>query len=820
MHLKNVTLELSSKPFRDESEATMYAVCRRMFTQWKPLTDAADAVSVMLWTSDGSEIFEYSGDLSQTFEWAYWAGCANHTPCPENATERQKHQTHHYPVKVVPDAGPRSYAWLKRLIEVVRETGAEIARKPIRIGATYDNGPEFAISNFKYRKHPESCLGHTMFANSVVTCTARFHADSERYAAYPDGIPEGTSVGTFLAKQYKAMEKDLGFDYLWLSNGMGFGTETWGITGMLFDKHAFHPEKAGEAAELMLSFWKDFFDAYPECVVETRGSNCSAGLEIATDACPIRELYGKYRIAPPVNSPWAALNFNTGLEIVAWMSHIAELPDDRLPFRYYIHDPWFCNSPWLDRYAREPWDLYPVLAVSRIDDNGRTVSANSVALLSVDSTWGEQPDQVPHEVIPHLFEAFDHAPDRPSPLVWVYPFDEYTDHVRGANPRPDIVFTEEMFIGECVQEGLPLNTVVSTRIFRRLTAEKNPALKGKILVVPVSAADGANMDALEAHLASGGKILFYGVMQGAPERVKALLQLRADTAISGDVAVETRMKGDGCPEEFPSTVHILPQYSCGGLTEVPAEGASFRTRAVAHCGGEERVVALSRRLENGAEIGFVRAVLPASNDIWDGRNFDYAKDGEIFPVLRLLRDLAGEFGWRFGCVLRSAESKVPRTSVSRHDNAFFFSIYAPDTTAEMHVNTPYGVPLVIEGETWIDGSGNGVWHPEKSWRKECRCFVKQSESSVVSLKLQPQSYPYYSRCGHLMCSGLKNAEIRFFPPLAAEETPEVVCAPDVGVYNIFDKMPVPLEWEHTPDGPCIVVRNVSGRLMFSMVART
>ena len=70
------------------------------------------------------------------------------------------------------------------------------------------------------------------------------------------------------------------------------------------------------------------------------------------------------------------------------MSHIAELPDDRLPFRYYIHDPWFCNSPWLDRYAREPWDLYPVLAVSRIDDNGRTVSANSVALLSVDSTWG------------------------------------------------------------------------------------------------------------------------------------------------------------------------------------------------------------------------------------------------------------------------------------------------------------------------------------------------------------------------------------------------------------------------------------------------
>ena len=89
--------------------------------------------------------------------------------------------------------------------------------------------------------------------------------------------------------------------------------------------------------------------------------------------------------------------------------------------------------------SREPWDLYPVLAVSRIDENGRTVTANSVALLSVDSTWGELPDQVPREVIPHLFEAFDHAPDQPSPLVWVYPFDEYTDHVRGANPRPPCI---------------------------------------------------------------------------------------------------------------------------------------------------------------------------------------------------------------------------------------------------------------------------------------------------------------------------------------------------------------------------------------------
>ena len=252
MHLKNVTLELSSKPFTDESEATMFSVCRKMFTQWLDLIRSADQVSVMLWIADGSEIFEYTGDLNQRFEWAYWCGCANHCPQPEHPTERMKRNTHIFPVKYRADAAPRPYSWLKRLIEVLRETGTEITGKAVRIGATYDNGPEFAISPFKYKKHREIAQAHTIYPNSFVTCTARLHADPQPYAAFPDGIPEGTSVGTFLGRQFRVFAKDLGFDYLWLSNGMGFGTETWGITGMLFDKHAFHPEKAKEEARKAL----------------------------------------------------------------------------------------------------------------------------------------------------------------------------------------------------------------------------------------------------------------------------------------------------------------------------------------------------------------------------------------------------------------------------------------------------------------------------------------------------------------------------------------------------------------------------------------
>ena len=37
--IKNITLELSGKAFTDDSQFTMYNVCRKMFTQWKLLTD-------------------------------------------------------------------------------------------------------------------------------------------------------------------------------------------------------------------------------------------------------------------------------------------------------------------------------------------------------------------------------------------------------------------------------------------------------------------------------------------------------------------------------------------------------------------------------------------------------------------------------------------------------------------------------------------------------------------------------------------------------------------------------------------------------------
>ncbi len=806
MNLKKVTLELSSKPFRDESETTMRKVAETMFSQWKILTDGAEAVSILLWIADGSEILEYGGSLDQKFEWAYWCGVANHCPRPENPTERQKRNSHRYPVKYDSSAGPRPYSWLKRLIEVLREVGKAVTGKEIRIGATFDNGPEFAISEFKYKKHPEIMLGNTMFPKSNVVCNSRLHRDDTPYAAFPDGIPEGTSLGHFLGAQFRCFAKDLGYDYIWLSNGMGFGQETWGITGALFDKKQWHPEKADDAKRTMLQFWNDFTEACPGMEIETRGSNFSAGTEISTDAAPLKELYENHVIAPPVNSPWAALNYQSGLEIAAWMSHIAELPDDRIPYRFYAHDPWFMNSPWLDRYGRQPWDIYQPLSVSRIGEDGRVESANTIAILSVDDTFGRMPDRVPREVIPHLLAAAsDEAPDQPGPLLWIYPFEEYADLTFGEHRRPDLVFAEEQFIGEAIQGGLPLNTVVSTRIFRMMMQINDSIAKKCLLVVPASAEKS-----ILPYLDRCGDVLFYGTLDSASEELRNLLDVKIGEPISGEVHIRTGNSGDRYAVPPPDRSFILPQFLGGGLTETLPPDSDANILAEASRNGQVRALAWTRIRSGGSKIGFVRAVLPLDPEVRPDRSLNQLPADRVYPVENLPRLILPEFGWCIRCSAKKPDSELPRTTISRHDQAFHFSIFARDTTSTMEMGTPVGAPIGTEMETLISDS-LAHWTPGKFERYECRCFAKQKAESVVSCKIGTAEFPTYQ--GRINYHGFNDAEVRFFPPAEALDSLEVLLdEKNIPQWEHLNHQPVPLEWEENPLGKCLIFRHVTGCL--------
>ena len=57
-----------------------------------------------------------------------------------------------------------TYKTLKKIISIIKIVGLKITGKQIRVGATFDPGPEFAKSEFKFVKHEEICTGNTMGA--------------------------------------------------------------------------------------------------------------------------------------------------------------------------------------------------------------------------------------------------------------------------------------------------------------------------------------------------------------------------------------------------------------------------------------------------------------------------------------------------------------------------------------------------------------------------------------------------------------------------------------------------------------------------------
>ena len=462
---KSINLEISLKPFKQTDDAYIRGVCKQVFAQWQPLLKGREDISIMIWAADGSEILDYAGRLEDEFEWCRFLGVAN---CPLiKEGEHTSISSHARCQNYMENAPKMTYAILKKIVQTFKEEGKlAFPESSIRVGATFDIGPEFAISDFKYNRHNEICRGEMLSGLGFVDATARLNADSRYYAAYPEGIPEGEPFGRFLGKQANCFLKDLGFDYLWLSNGLGYSADPWQKTGKIFDGEKYYPEKLALTKERVFEFWKLFREGCPDLPLETRGTNNSVGIDFASDAVPLYDIYNAdLNIVAPPNSPWAALNDNFGLEMMGHMTRIAELPNGQFPFRYYLHDPWFINSPWYDRYDGSPCDIYLPMAISRIDENGEVMTANKFNILTIDNSYGDMPDSCVNEPLPHLLKAEKDSPDEPAPFVWVYPMREYTtscdaDLLREMN-------LGDNFICDAINDGLPLCCVTSTDNFLR-----------------------------------------------------------------------------------------------------------------------------------------------------------------------------------------------------------------------------------------------------------------------------------------------------------------------------------------------------------------
>lgn len=791
--LRCVTLEMSLKPFKDGFDAAnVERVCRELFRQWDALTRHADNVQVMLWSSDGSEILEYAGDLDAGMEWGKYIGGANRHAVIANDPEGKALHSRSYDYCAnPPHLTLRAY---REVVATIRRVGREVSGKPVRIGATFDPGPEFARSRFKYEWHPEICMGGSMGAATFACCYATLQGDRRRYAGFPQGIPDGLPFGTFLGRQARLFLGAMGFDYLWLSNGFGFGMETWGVKGAVFDGAAYHPERRHECGAKIREFWRLLRAELPDLPLETRGTNLLTGTDIGGDGVPLREIYrGGYGLQAPPNSPWAALDHDFGLELTGWMSHVAELPADNpaFLFRYYIHDPWWLNSPWLDRYGREAHDIFLPGAVARLGADGRVGIPDRINLLSVDDSYGDLPVRVPNEVIPHLLECRRSAPDEAGPLVWAYPFDEYHDHAFGPDAAVDEPWFGDWLVHSAINQGLPLNTVATVANLLAHPA----AVDGRIVVTPVPRA-GDPMDlALPGLLQRGIRVLLYGPTAHASPGLRALIGVELAEPLGGDCRIELAVADDACDAAAPTLVRHRDIPNLGGCSEVPA-GAEVL--ASLERDGRRRVAAARSR---DGRIAWVRGTNCCAYRSGHLPTPDPA--AETWPAERLLRLALRSFGWSIGMRRSRPDQPGHTVTVHRSGNGFWFAGLARSANVPLRLRTPDGAPLLLGHEAWLEG-GHARYHLPRAWRRECRVFVDQARDGEVACV--EGTHEEMGTVRRFWVRGLDDATVVIYPE--SGRTARLLVDPP---WPYFIGTPV----EHAVEdgGRRIVCRHVTGDLM-------
>lgn len=818
--MRNLNLEISLKPFFALDEAGIRSVCDHALAQWEPLVREARSVSVMFWTGDGSELLDYDGKLETEFEWARFLGNANaflHPTIPSDPEGKSLHAKC-YPYRE--DATTLlTYGRLKTIARIWREA-ITAKDKQARIGTTFDAGGEFSPSTFKYQRHREICLADTMGKASFVCCYGVLNADDRPYAGFPKGIPQDTTLGTFIGRQFHHFATDLGFDFLWLSNGFGFGMETWATIGPLFDGKTFKPELAPETRDKITGFWRDFRRECPGFDLMTRGTNLGTGTDLSSDATPLRDIYeGGFNTEPPPNSPWAALNGDFGLEMTGYMTRIAELPPGKgALFRFYIHDPWWLNSPWLDRYERQPHDIYLPLSIARIDSAGSVEPPQNVSMLTLDDSYGRMPDVVPQEVNPHLLRAWSERPDSPGPIVWLYPFDELHEAMFGPSPAPERLFHIDWFVREALNDGAPINTIVSTRSWRALGERVKDVFAGRTVITPAPL-DSAGEQLLLDWADAGGRLLVYGPLSRAP-RLRARLNLAEATPIEGEMRVATTLSVIDATAPAADRYPHQSIVSGGGLGEVPANGITPLATATSES-GETR--ALAARVGN---IDWLRGPLPMQ--LKEGSHLPVCEPAATtYPLASLVRRLLADAGWHIAFTVQqntvrtgtpekparpddfaARQRTIPTLALHRHTNAWLLSAYLPDTTVGLALRTPFGAPLLLGNETWIR-DGASTYRLPRASRLECRVFVEQDDGWLKYIEELPGQVGVTRRS---WVNGLQAATVRFFPPTGSGP---VTFYPNPDWPYITGET-IPLREIATPQGRMLeTTRPVTGTLLIS-----
>ncbi len=746
-----VCYELSLKPFKSFEHEDITVVCEKLFNMWRDLSDKSESIALMLWTADGSEILDYSGELDDEFDYCDLIGIGNPTKQPPY-TDAEKNDLHIRPVPYLESRRKISYRKLKEIILELKRVGNKLTGKDITVIETFDPGPEFAKSEFKYVRHPEICKGDNMGANQWLHCASLLHAEKRKYAGYPDGIKESTHFGEFLGRQFRCLARDVGFDSIWLSNGFGFSLDSWSWKGEVFDGEKFDTAGLSAVRDSINGFWHHFTAEVGDMLIETRGSNLSAAMDISAHGCPIDDIY-KNNILTPPNSPWAALDSRFGLEICGYLSHIANISQAGYLFRYYIHDPWWYNSPWFDRYGRNPHDIYLPLSLARLDENGEVTKPYGINLLSVDDSIGNMPEKAPIEVIPHLLEAFDTYSDKAGLVTWIYPFDDYCEMGLRRN-RPQDILMDDWFMESAIDYGFPVNTVISEKSFLGAPVER---FKETVLVAPVPFKNSLLENCIVKAVENNLPVILYGNTEKTSDKVRELIGVRCTSAIDGELSVKTDIIKDRYSDgEISKTLIHLSNVSGGGICET-ADSADVLVRVEKD--SEYRTYATFNKYTN---IAWVRGSFPHKPMYRMPPN---RLACESFPSGILMRNMLEVFDINIYFDAMYPTDKLPLTLYSRSNGAYYFTNFSKDTSVTMNVSLKQGVPMPCPSSAVIE---NNIGKQTLStWsHNECRLFVRQTERSKVSCKYVTAGDTMLTD-KRMMITGLKNADVTFFPPEAS-----------------------------------------------------
>ncbi|MBX4150586.1 hypothetical protein [Paenibacillus lautus] len=813
--LNRVTLEMSLKPFTNLEQTAIDVICAEAIRQWLPLIGMADKASMLLWVADGSEILTWDGNEETEFEWAKYIGFANEHCFSHIQGEDDPRIARPYrdnPVRM-------TYGDLGRIVSSFKRVAAEQFGVSMEVGATFDAGPEFAYSDFKYRDHPEinrAELGGqyiSLKADYTVVCTwSKLHADGAGYAAYLNGIPEGTPFGEFLGRQCASFLPAMGFDYIWFSNGFAVSYFPWTYLGANYNGSQMPLTDYNELSTKVMSFWDDFKRECPNYRTEIRGTNFGTGMDLAKDYIPMLSLYEKgYIELPPPNSPWGALNYDFGLEMTGYLSRIAEIPGVTYPFRFYPNDPWFWQNPWRDLYDREPHDIYCPLAAARVNHAGELEGPGIVEILTIDTEKGELNEEDAQEIIPHLRRAITQAPDQPGLLTWVYPFRELHDRIAASSSHSGSIFFHDWFIRNAINQGLPLNTVIGTDSLFRMNQDAAGKLKDTILLVSASWLTGANADYFTNYVRSGGRLLLYGAVNDST--LLDLLNLKLGEALEGDFEVGGfDFLEDGLSVSQPlfrsRRLRHQARIGDGGFREqLNNANDAFTTSAVnLHQDGEVRVYALSRQHPTwgGGRVGWVRGSLPFEDS--GITHLPVRQDASLLDGSVVLRYMLQHFGYTI-VQDKYEESSTPALMfVKRHDNAFIYTGCKKDSSVTFRLRMPEGIPVII-GQATMGGVAEAAYALDRTFHDECRVFVDQKEPGQIWCRENsPVSTRKVNPVRTITVGGLKEAAVTVYPPLWAIEGErlDIRCS-----YTAHEEVP----W--TRQGNKVLLEEISGTINIS-----